>query len=314
MALSVALPYSFDPLRDKSYAATRLGRDVADFLAWLELGGTSPRTLDQYERDLSRGALLFPAKAIDEITDGDALQIARQFKPGERRVRVAAWRSFYKWARGSRRVVVNPFDALPKIRRAPKRVYDIFTDQEIAALTALPIIDGALMQILLDTGARKGDARNLQLQHYRPEPSLETPYGVLVFKEGKGGDDRQAPVTQALAQKLADLATLERLSPGDFLWYSTPANGVSRRIRRSSPCGEGTFARWWARCLADAGVRYRNPHMTRHTFATRWLRRGGRLETLKRVMGHASIKTTEDLYSHLDTRDVGADLILIESH
>jgi hypothetical protein len=28
----------FDPLRDKRHQSTRLGRDVADFLAWLELG------------------------------------------------------------------------------------------------------------------------------------------------------------------------------------------------------------------------------------------------------------------------------------
>jgi integrase len=53
--------------------------------------------------------------------------------------------------------------------------------------------------------------------------------------------------------------------------------------------------------------------MTRHTFATRWLRRRGRLETLSVVMGHASIKTTFDLYGHLDRRDVGRDLILIET-
>src|SRR5215213_7085764 len=79
-------------------------------------------------------------------------------------------------------------------------------------------------------------------------------------------------------------------------------------ISRVKPIGEGTFHRWWERCLDAAGVRYRNPHVTRHTFATRWLRRGGRLETLSMVMGHASIRTTFDLYGHLDTRDVLADM------
>jgi hypothetical protein len=73
-----------------------LGRDVVDFLAWLELGGAASRTLDQYERDLSRGCLMFPSKDTTGLDDGDAVQIAKSFKPGERRVRVA-WRSFYKW-------------------------------------------------------------------------------------------------------------------------------------------------------------------------------------------------------------------------
>lgn len=40
---------------------------------------------------------------------------------------------------------------------------------------------------------------------------------------------------------------------------------------------------------------------------------GGRLETLKDVLGHTSIRTTFDEYAHLDTRDVLADLAIIES-
>jgi hypothetical protein len=47
----------YDPLRDKRYRQTRLGRDVVDFLAWKELEGAASRTLDQYERDFSRGCL-----------------------------------------------------------------------------------------------------------------------------------------------------------------------------------------------------------------------------------------------------------------
>ena len=59
-------------------------------------------------------------------------------------------------------------------------------------------------------------------------------------------------------------------------------------------------------------VRYRNPRRARHTFATRWLKRGGRMETLSEAMGHASIATTVDLYGHLDLADVARDLALIE--
>ena len=77
-------------------------------------------------------------------------------------------------------------------------------------------------------------------------------------------------------------------------------------LLRHRPVGEGTFHRWWGRCIGAAGVRYRNPHVTRHTFATNWLRRGGRITTLSQTMGHASIRTTVDLYGHLDTRDAEA--------
>jgi integrase len=100
----------------------------------------------------------------------------------------------------------------------------------------------------------------------------------------------------------------------DVLWYGQRANAVGRRVYRpTAGIGDGTFARWWDRSLDQAGVRYRNPHMTRHTFATRWLQAGGRLEKLSMAMGHASIKTTFDLYGHLDFGDVAADLALIEA-
>lgn len=52
----------------------------------------------------------------------------------------------------------------------------------------------------------------------------------------------------------------------------------------------------------------------RHTFATRWLRAGGRIERLSDAMGHASVRTTYDLYGHLDAGDVAADHALIEEN
>lgn len=306
-----ALAVGFDPLRDKSYRATTLGRDVADFLAWMELGGASLRTLDQYERDLSRGALMFPDKSVGELEDGDALHIAKQFKPGERRVRVAAWRSFYKWARQTRKAHSNPFDALPTIRRTPKKVPDLFTEAEIESLCDLGGLDGALMEIMFGTGARKGDCRHLQLKHFIPSESPEEPDSIL-FIDGKGGKSRRVRVKKRVSTAIATLATLEGMSNEDYFWYSVRANEISRKVMRSSPVGEGTFARWWRDCLERAGVRYRNPHVTRHTFATNYLRDGGRLEVLSKLLGHASEATTADLYVHLDDRDVLADLAVIE--
>jgi integrase len=309
LSATAAAVVSFDPLRDKTYQRTRLGRDVADFLAWLELGGASPRTLDTYERDLARGALMFPDKAMADLEDSDALHIARSFRPKERRVRVAAYRSFFKWGVRSRRVDRSPFDALPAIKRQPKKVYDLFTSAEIEQLCALPVRDGALMAIMFDTGARKGDCRQLRLRNWRTEATADAPYGMLVFHAGKGGKDRTVPASQRVAVKLAELTIVDGLGPADLLWYVRRGGG--RGISRDKPLVDSSFDRWWRRCLDDAGVRYLNPHATRHTFATRFLRGRGRLETLQLILGHESIQTTSDLYGHLDMRDVAADMGLV---
>ncbi len=297
----------YDPLRDKTYQRTRLGRDVADFLAWLELGGSSPRTLDQYERDLARGALLFPSKAIADLTDGDIFQIAKQFKPGERRVRVAAWRSFLKWAIRTRRIDRNPADTLPVIKKQPQPVIRVFTDPEIEALLGLPVIDAAPLAVLVEAGLRKAEARMLRLQDCLPES------GQVVVIKGKGSRDRIVPMTGRLRYLLNELALQERLNPADHIFYAVRANQVTRKILRDRPIGEGTFARWWRDCLTRAGVRYRTPHTARHTFATRWRQLGLALDEIQILLGHSSIRTTADLYVHTKVADVAEHMALIEA-
>ncbi len=311
MTAVAAMPrvVDFDPLLDKTYRHTALGPSVADFLVWLELGGTRPRTLDQYERDLARGCLLYPSKGLGEFGDEEMIHVARAFKPKERRVRVAAYRSFFKWALRRRLIVSNPCDVLPVMKRQPKKVYDTFTAAEIQALCSLPLRDGALFTVMFGAGPRKGDCRAFQIRHWRPDATPEAPYGSLAFLGGKGGKDRLVPATAEIARALAELQTLEGLGRNDFVWYTRPGGG--QKIDRAKPIGDGSFDRWWGRSLDAAGVRYRNPHLTRHTFATNFLRGRGRLETLRIVLGHESIATTSDLYGHLDTRDVAFDMGLV---
>jgi integrase len=302
-ALSVV---AFDPLRNKAYRATRLGRDVADFLAWMELGGASPKTLLNYEADLARGALMFPQKDVATLTDGDALQIAKAFPTASRRVRVASWRSFYKWALRTRRVTVNPFDSLPVMRKPHQKVPKIFTDAEIEALLALELRDAVCMCVLLDAGLRKAEARHLRFRDCLPES------GQVIVVEGKGGKDRIVPMTARLAHLLNELMLLERVSPDEHVFYSVKANDRMRKVVRSGPVGEGTFARWWRRCLTQAGVRYRVPHTTRHTFATRWRRLGLAIDDLQILLGHASINTTASTYTHTTVFDVAERMRRIE--
>lgn len=303
--MSVAV--SYDPLLDKSYRNTALGSDIAAFIAWFELGGAAPRSVDQYERDLARGALLYPLTPISEWTGDMLLHVAKRFKPAERRTRMAAYQSFYSWARQTQRVLVKPTEELPTFKRPPQKFIDTFTDEEVGLLEDLPIRDGALMQLLFDAGLRKGEARHFRLMHLRHSPAP----GEVVVLKGKGGKDRVIPATMAVAQRVNELAVIEGLSSKDHLWYTRPGGGS--KIARDKPSGDGSFDRWWRRCVKDAGVRYRNPHVARHTFATRWLRRGARITTLSTAMGHVSLATTYDLYGHLDTRDLIADLALVEN-
>jgi integrase len=285
--------YAVDPLRDTRHREARSARELADWLAWLELGGTAPRTLDAYERTCAGLLRNMPDTPFDEFTDGDLARFLMTFPAKSRRIRKAHISSWFKWGYKTDRIAANPVEKLPVMKRTSQPVIDVFTDAERAALCALPSPDGQLMTLLFDAGLRKAEAIHMRVRR------LDLDNGLVIVKEGaKGSKDRVVPMTQALRTAAAELVLLEGLEPDDYLWYDKPGGGWATRVRHSKPIGETSFGRWWTRCLYDADVEYRKPHTTRHTFATRWRQRGLDLDELQQLMGHASVATTSDMYVH----------------
>ena len=307
MSAALAGVVEYDPLRDKTYRRAALGPDVAAFLAWLELGGASPVTLDDYERALAVACRMYPLTPISIFTDEQLGQVFRRFPAKSRRIRVAPFRTFFKWAIQTRRIEKNPMDLIPSIKRAPRKQHDVFSDAEIDLLLGLPVVDAAPLGLLLEAGLRRREACDMTLRRCAPGS------GAVKVIGGKGGKDRIIPTSRRLDALLADLELLEGLGVDDHILYGIKANGQgARRVLRKTPIGEGTFARWWRRCLDAAGVRYRNPHEARHTFATRWRRRGLHADDLAIVMGHESVRTTIDLYFHIEPAEVAARMLEIE--
>lgn len=298
----------FDPLKDKTYRRARLGPDVAAFLAWFELGGASPISVDNYERALAVLCRMYPATPLSEITDAQLAQVFKRFPTRSRRVRVAPYRTFFKWARQTRRVKENPMELLPLIRRQPRRKPEVFTDAEVDALLTLDVLDSAPLAVLFDAGLRRAEAIALQLRHCQPGS------GYVKVIDGKGGKDRRVPMPTRLEEKLATLEILNGLGAKDHIFYKVFANGSgARRVDRVTPIGEGTFSRWWRRCLDDAGVKYRSPHVARHTYATTWRRKGLAADDLAAAMGHESVRTTIDLYEQIEIEDVARRMALLEA-
>lgn len=291
-------PVEWELLRGSGHPDAKAARDQADWLSWLELGGTAPATLASYRWATSFLLAAFPDKTLGEFTDGDIVFVLKKFPARSRRIRKAAFDNWFRWARLTRRVDANPMDFVPNIRRPRAAVVEVFTEAEEAALKGLPEPDGTLMAILFDLGLRKSEARFLTVRRIN--------FGeghVAVVDGAKGSKQRVVPMLPQLSQRLAERVTLDGLGDLDHFWSSKPGGGTV--IRRDQPISPTTFVRWWERCITDAGVKYRKPHTTRHTFATRWRQRGLEIDDIQALLGHASISTTSDLYVHRETVEIG---------
>jgi integrase len=286
-----AAAYPLDPLKDSRHRDARSARDLADWLAWLELGNKAARTLDTYERYAAALLRSFPNTAFADFTDGDLAHVLALFPPRSRHIAKAALNSWFKWGYRTRRIPGNPIEMLPEMPYRPNRNYDLFGHGEADALCALPSPDGPLLTLMFWTGIRRAEARHLTGRRLDFQQQQ-----VIVTDGAKGSKSRSVPMTERVAAACADLVTLEGIRPTDYLWYSRP--GGTKHLRRAVPIANSSFDLWWSRCLDAAGVRHRNPHMTRHTYASRLRELGVPMEDIQQFLGHESIRTTSDTYVH----------------
>ncbi len=288
----MSLAYALDPLKDSRHRDAAAARDVADWLQWLNVGNKAARTLDSYERTAAVLLRSFPSKRLDEFTSGDILHVLALFPPRSRNQNKAHLNSLFGYAyKIAETIPGNPVDKVPKITYRPNRSYDLFTEAEADALCALPVPDGQLMTLMFWTGLRRAEARLMTGKRIDLERSQ-----LIIVDGAKGSKMRRVPLIERAQSAVVELLTLEGIGPADFLWGDKP--GGSRRVRRTKPIANTTFDNWWKRTLVAAGVRHRNPHMTRHTFATKLRELGLAMEEIQQLLGHESIRTTSDTYVH----------------
>ena len=122
---------------------------------------------------------------------------------------------------------------------------------------------------------------------------------VLCVEQGKGGRDREIPLSPTL---LAALRQYYRwMRPKTYLFP-----GTRRGWRADAPIT--TKVIWEAVHLAArrAGIDKRvTPHTLRHTYATHLLEAGADLRTIQLLLGHADLSHTT-VYLHLSRRHLQA--------
>lgn len=236
----------------------------------------------------------------------------------------AALRRILEAACVDRILQINPMDHIVAPNAAPAEEKRPLTADERAALerVAREHPQGAYLAVMYYLGVRPGEARGLQWGDFAPGlQSVHVRRDIDYKAHGQAGalkterSDREIPVPEPLRRILDPLRGL----PGVYLF---------RGERSGSAIAKTTAERLWVGLMLAAGLavpakpnHYRagdirhawqptiTPHMLRHNFITMcWEARIDVYVTM-RLVGHASIKTTMDIYTHLSdaARDLAAD-------
>lgn len=286
-------------------ALTTLRQHTTLYLAHLEAGGYSPRTLEGYQERLlpfvtwceQRGVMTAPQVSLVVLegyqrylrsyrkADGKPLAQSGQLN------RLSAIKMLLRWLLKRHQLLYSPAEqmTLPKAeKRLPAQV---LSEEEMEAVlaaqddeTPLGLRNRAVLEMLWSTGLRRMELANLLLA------DIDAGRGVLVVRQGKGRKDRVVPVGyRALAwvQRYLNAVRpqLTQRHDSGHLFVTVKGAGLKRATLTEIA---GRAIRVDAQ-LNKAGA----CHLFRHAMATQMLENGADTRHIQAILGHEKLETTQ---------------------
>jgi site-specific recombinase XerC len=306
-------------LKDKSYRAYPMGQEAGEYLRW-KRGRITPTTYRDYESTLDKLARFFPDLEIKDFEPPVGTQRLEEFMeaqwgegaPGSYNKHLSILKDFFKFAVLKGKIHGDP--SLPMIRHKKRDTHrEIFSDDAKARIIASQetMRDRIAVRLLLFYGLRKGALQKIQFKHFDHNRRWLT-----IFT--KGEKVRHLPIVDnALWLDLERLILDVGAEPHHFLMWREKQmwRGYDRdtgdskfeRVRypEKSLSAHGLHD-WWYRCLERAGVvpagttKGEKMHKARHTAGQAVLDKTGNLKAVQKLLGHASIQTTADVYTDWD--------------
>lgn len=269
--------------------------------------GLMPRTIAAYQASLDgfRAFVRFRLddRGTDELTARDILEyvdyLRRERRNGPSAVnrQVTILKNFYRAlvAMGQLDHEQNPLAHFPKIKAAPSKLPTFLSEEEVRRLinqprtdTILGLRDRAILILLYGTGIRATECATLKEE----DVDLEN-RSVRVI--GKGGHQREIPLNEEVVRALDQYKRARgRQTPRAGFFRSRHGGTMSRNAIYERVRTHGRKAR------IDKRV---SPHKLRHTFATHLVRKGVQIVTIRDLLGHRCISSTQ-IYLHTTAEDM----------
>ncbi len=151
--------------------------------------------------------------------------------------------------------------------------------------------DYIVAQLIFDTGMRLGETLLIE------ETDIDFIKRTILLKaeNTKGKKDRYVFFSQEMLKQLRRwLQYKDRYRQSKYVFCTN--KGKLLKVNNY----ETNFKKYGERI----GLSEIHPHMLRNNFAKRFLMQGGDIYTLSRILGHSSVKVTEEAYLDLDENDL----------
>ncbi|MBR4915593.1 MAG: tyrosine-type recombinase/integrase [Fibrobacter sp.] len=215
---------------------------------------------------------------------------------------LAALKSFGKYLVKSKIIDKNPAENVPMPKR-PKRLVNVLSQKDLAEEkfpelppdAKLPQVRARiLLELIYGSGLRISECQNLTWDRIDLNAKL-----VRVL--GKGSKERIVPITESFIE-LVNLFKTRLIEAGHLV----TATGFVFLSEDGKPFGLRTLRNDIHDLLREIGWEGKaSPHVLRHSFATHLLENGAEIMSVKEMLGHSSISTTQ-VYTHVNAERLRA--------
>jgi site-specific recombinase XerD len=189
----------------------------------------------------------------------------------------------------------NPMLGFPTIKATPKKLPVVLSPDEVEQLLAVPdtgtilgLRDRAILALLYGTGIRASECAWLR----QGDVDLDA---MTVTVTGKGGHQRTIPLNERVSEALAVYAKARGAAVPSAAFF---------RSRRGHAMSRGAiYERVRSRAVRARLRKTVSPHRLRHTFATHLVQAGVGLVTIRDLLGHRLITSTQ-IYLHVTAHDL----------
>lgn len=285
---------------------------VKKFIACKKLAGLTDRSLKAYLNEL---AMFFKKtnKSYLSITTDDIRVYLAISRRNSNEVTIDNKRrylnSFFDWCFNEELIERNPVKKIDKIK-SKKQVKESFTDIEIEKMRSVLVYEKiyapkkyqketrlrniAIFETLLSTGARVTELVSIKKEQ------VDKGQDSLVIL-GKGKKERPVYLNARAIVAIKNYLK-ERKDDNEYLFISHPISYLSNQNEKISNCTQSCIE-CMVRKLGKRVNIEAYPHKFRRTAATNAVRKGMPIEQVQKMLGHATLNTTQ-IYVNVSDSDV----------